>query len=186
MVNHLISLFNGIGGCFRSYDIASILPMGRVAIDVDSSANRITLRRWPGTIVVSDVKLVDKAMVASWARKFLGITGVHLWGGWPCVDLSAVKRNTLNLAGPQSSLFWDIPRILGLLVTAFGAGVQVKYVLENVAFMEKSAADEITQVIGVTPYMVDCVQSVPMHRPRLVWTSEKTRIRIPRCGSLQY
>lgn len=142
---------------------------GRIAIDLDSSANRITLRRWPGTIIVTDVKTVDSKMVGDWARKFLGITEIHLWAGWPCVDLSAVKYNRMNLAGPQSSLFWEIPRILGLLISIFGAGVQVKFVLENVASMDREAADQITEAIGVTPYMVDCVQAVPMHRPRLVF-----------------
>lgn len=112
----IVSLFNGIGGCFRFYDSVGCFPMGRIAVECDAGANRICARRWPGTIFVTDVKLVDRGMVAEWSRKFLQVEEVHLWGGFPCTDLSAVKFQRLNLLGPNSSLFWEVPRIEALLV----------------------------------------------------------------------
>ena len=123
----LISLFNGIGGCFRCYDIAGISPAQRMAVELDSGANRITQRRWPGTIIIKDVRSVDRAMVRDWARKFLRIDEIHLWAGWPCVDLSRVRFNRRNLEGPQSSLFFEVPRIKALLEEEFGWRVTVKY-----------------------------------------------------------
>eukprot|EP00438_Fugacium_kawagutii_P008748 Skav206791 [mRNA] locus=scaffold1990:57640:60174:- [translate_table: standard] len=175
----VISLFNGIGGAFRSYDIAGVTPMGRIAIELDDSGNRITLRRWPSTLIIPDVTRVDRTMVKAWARKHLGITELHLWAGWPCVDLSRVKYNRRNLQGTQSGLFWEIPRILALLYEIFGPSVSIKFVLENVASMDREVAQQISEEIGVTPYMVDCVHAVPMHRPRLVWTSEKLEAIFP-------
>ena len=44
--------------------------------------------------------------------------------------------------------------------------------LENVASMDREAADEISYSIGTTPYFLDCADAVPIHRPRLCWTSE--------------
>ena len=44
----LISLFNGIGGAFRCYDILGVEPLGRIAVELDAAANRVTQRRWPG------------------------------------------------------------------------------------------------------------------------------------------
>lgn len=175
----LISLFNGIGGAFRCYDILNISPMGRIAVELDAAANRVTQRRWPGTILVHDVKEIDEAMVRQWSLKFLQVIEVHLWAGWPCVDLSSVRFGRLNLEGPHSSLFWEIPRIKKLLEEQFGPSVVVKYVLENVASMDQSAATQISEVIGSWPYKLDCVQAVPMRRPRFSWTSESLENTFP-------
>ena len=76
---------------FGSYDAIGILPAGRIAVECDSGANRITLRRWPGTIEAEDVKLVDRCMVHQWSSSFLQVSEVHVSGGFPCTDLSAVK-----------------------------------------------------------------------------------------------
>ena len=100
----IVSLFNGIGGSFRCYDILGVSPMGRIAVECDTGANRITQKRWPGTSIINDVKLVDRALVRSWSSKFLRIQEVHVWAGFPCTDLSAVKFNRANLKGSDSKL----------------------------------------------------------------------------------
>ena len=169
----IVSLFNGIGGSFRCYDLAGITPMGRIAAELDDAGNRITQRRWPGTIIVKDVKDITRKQVQIWSRKFLEIEEIHIWAGWPCVDLSAVKFGRQNLQGPQSSLFWEIPRVKQLFTGEFGEHVQVKHVLENVASMDESAASEISNEMGTLPYKLDCADAVPMRRPRFAWTSEK-------------
>ena len=169
----VLSLFNGIGGAFRAYDVAGILPRIRIAVECDKAANRVTTRRWPGVEVILDVKLVDQTLVKEWARRFTQIEEIHLWAGFPCVDLSSAKSGRLNLEGPGSSLFWEIPRITGLLREVFGDKVVVKEVLENVASMDKEAALEISATLQTKPYLVDSVQAVPMRRPRYCWTTEK-------------
>lgn len=153
--------------------------MGRVAVELDDAANRVTLQRWPGTILVKDVRAIDDPMVQQWSLKFLQVAEVHLWAGWPCVDLSAVRFGRLNLDGPQSSLFWEIPRVKHLLERHFGSKVVVKHVLENVASMDESAARQISSVMGVIPYRLDCADAVPMRRPRFAWTSEKLETVFP-------
>ena len=159
----LISLFNGIGGAFRCYDILGLTPQGRIAVDIDDAANRVTMRRWPGTLLFKDVRAITRATVRDWSMKFLGITEVHLWAGWPCVDLSAVKYGRQNLLGEQSSLFWEVPRIKNLVEEEFGQQVVVRHVLENVASMDESAAREISAFLECMPYLLDCVHAVPMH-----------------------
>ena len=169
----VVSLFNGIGGTFRTYDILGIEPAGRIAVELDDAANRVTLRRWPGVILVRDVRMVTREVVRSWSLKFLQVSEIHLWGGWPCVDLSAVKFGRKNLEGEQSSLFWEIPRVRDLLVEEFGNTVVLKYALENVASMDESAAREISQYMEKVPYRLDSADAVPMRRPRFCWTSEQ-------------
>ena len=168
----LLSLFNGIGGCFRCYDVAGILPAVRIAVECNESANRITSRRWPGTIIVKDVREVDRTLVRQWSAKFLQIAEIHLWAGFPCTDLSSAKYGRLNLSGPNSSLFFEIPRIKNLLLEEFGPCVIIRHLLENVASMDESAAREISSEIGSEPYLVDPCMAVPMRRPRFAWTSE--------------
>ena len=168
----VLSLFNGIGGAFRCYDILGLRPMVRVAVEKDAGANRVTSRRWPGTVMVLDVADVQRDMIKGWARQYLGIVEIHLWAGFPCTDLSKAKFGRLNLWGEQSSLFWHIPRIKKLLREEFGDLVIIRWVCENVASMDRQAAEEISEELECQPYLVDCVQAVPMRRPRYGWTSE--------------
>lgn len=148
----IISLFNGIGGAFRCYDIAGVLPLGRIAVECDKAANRITSRTWPGVELVLDVLRVDRNLVRSWSLKYTTIEEIHVWAGFPCVDLSAVKFLRENLKGKSSRLYWEIDRIIDLLREQFGDTVTIKKVLENVASMDMSAALEISEHEGTRPY----------------------------------
>ena len=175
----VISLFNGIGGCFRCYDIIGIQPRGRISFDLCREANRIVERRWPGTLIKGDVRDINLEMVEGWRHEFGDVEEVHLWGGFPCVDLSRVKAFRKNLDGPQSSLFWEIPRIKGIILAVFQGRARVKHLFENVASMDREAAQTISENLQCQPYKVDCVQAVPMRRPRLAWCSESIEGVLP-------
>eukprot|EP00435_Cladocopium_sp_Y103_P069428 s503_g33.t1 len=168
----VISLFNGVGGSFRAYDILGIKPLGLVAFDTHGPANRVTSRRWPSAELHGDVRSLDAALIDQWLLKFVGLQEIHVWGGFPCVDLSSVKKGGKGLQGPQSSLFYELPRILKLLRKRVPRHVKIKFVAENVASMAKTECDKISQEMEVHPYHFNCVHAVPMQRPRLCWTSE--------------
>ena len=89
----------------------------------------------------------------------------HAW------DLSAVKFGRSNLDGEQSGLFSEILRILELLRQVFGRRFKIIFFVENVASMDKSAADQISAALGVKPYRVQCSEAVPISRPRFCWTN---------------
>ena len=169
----VISLFNGIGGAFRVYDLLGLIPSALVAFDVHKPAQRVVSRRWPHAELRGDVKLLDKTMILGWLSTWPEVEEVHLWGGFPCTDLSSVKANAAGLEGKNSSLFYEIPRIKTLLKETLPRHVKVKEAVENVASMPKEECDRISDVLGVWPYHFDPVQAVPMHRPRLCWTSER-------------
>ena len=168
----VISLFNGIGGCFRVYDVLDIRPLGMIAVELHKPAIRIVERRWPQSKTVPDVRLVDAALVKQWHLEYPMTEEVHIWAGFPCVDLSRVRANRQGLLGPSSSLVYEIPRIEALVKAQFGSGVLYKKVIENVSSMDRSAAEQISELFGVTPYELDSVDSVPMRRPRFTWCSE--------------
>lgn len=169
----VLSLFNGIGGAFRCYDVLGVQPGVLIGCEIDASANRVVFRRWPHARQVGDVWTIDEAMIRRWLFEFPLITIIHLWAGFPCVDLSSVKFGRKNLQGSESSLFFEITRILRLLREVFGRSVEVKFFVENVASMDKKAMDEISQHLGVRPYRVQCSEAVPISRPRLCWTDEE-------------
>lgn len=168
----VIGLFSGIGGTYRIYDILDIVPQGAIAVDIHAPANRVASRQWPGVEILRDVRDITRETVQSWHRSFHAVKEVHLWGGFPCRDLSSAKANRRNLGGSQSSLFFEFLRIWRLIQEEFPEEAQVKVAAENVASMDEAASTEISEWMGFHPYYLDSADAVPLKRPRLCWTSE--------------
>ena len=142
-------------------------------MDVHKPANRIVSRRWPGVHILRDVRDIGQEQVEEWALDFAAVQEVHLWEGFPCRDLSSARANRKNLEGRDSSLFFEFLRIWELLVQQFPHSVKIKVAAENVASMDEQASTEISEWMGVQPYYLDCIDAVPMRRPRLCWTTEQ-------------
>lgn len=169
----VISLFNGIGGAFRAYDLLGVEPMGLIGYDISKPASRVCSRRWPHAILGGDVREITKEKVFEWFLKFPHVEQVDLWGGFPCVDLSAVRYGRKNLDGPQSGLFREILRVLELLRQVYGRRFRIFFFVENVSSMDKEACQEISDALGVEPYKVQCADAVPISRPRYCWTNKE-------------
>jgi len=123
----VISLFNGIGGAFRAYDLVGASPSALIAFDISKAACRVTSRRWPHAVVMGDVRKIDRKMVHQWLLRYPHVQQVDLWGGFPCVDLSSVKYNRKNLEGEESGLFSEILRVLELLLQVFGRNFPIYF-----------------------------------------------------------
>ena len=129
-------------------------------------------RRWPHSLQFGDVRTLDDILLRDILLKFPEIQEVHLWAGFPCVDLSAAKAGREGLQGAQSSLFFEVVRIHELLKKECQPIIQVKLVTENVASMPKADLCEISDTLNLRPYHLNCSDAVPMNRPRLCWTTE--------------
>ena len=169
----VISLFNGIGGAFRVYDILGLQPIGGIAFDTYGPAERVTSRRWPYVKHYKDVKIIDDELCNTWAMEFCEIDEIHFWAGFPCTDLSSAKAYREGLSGSASSLFFVIPDVLTKLRRAFGRRVIIKKVVENVSSMDRQECNTISHHLGLQPYHLDQVDASPMRRPRLCWCSEE-------------
>ena len=99
----VISLFNGIGGALRCYDVLGAIPAGVIMVDICKEANRISSRRWPGAELIEDVRSITAQTVKEWRLRYTGIEEVHMWAGFPCKDLSSARSNRKNLQGDQST-----------------------------------------------------------------------------------
>ena len=168
----VISLFNGIGGAFRVYDILGLRPRGLISFEIHKPANRITSRRWPHAEIFLDVRQFTRGLLRDFLAKYLGVLEIHLWAGFPCTDLSSVKWGRRGLDGPASGLIHEVLRIRKLIKEEIGAHIIFKEVIENVASMDRNQCERINNLLGLRPYFLECSDSVPMHRPRLCWTSE--------------
>lgn len=169
----VISLFNGVGCAFRCYDLIGVQPMVGFSFEINQAANRITSRRWPFVEIRGDVRELSEAEVRLWRYLYPLIEEIHLWAGFPCVDLSAVKFNRKNLDGKESGLFYEILRILKLIRQIYGFDFCIKFFLENVASMDREAERQISVALGIKPYRMDSADFVPLHRPRFCWSNVK-------------
>ena len=104
----ILSLFNGIGGAFRLYDVLGLLPAGRISVDISRPGNRVTRIIWPDVIELHDVELIDQREIQRWASLFPHIRELHLFAGFRCIHLSSVRANRENLYGEGSRLFWKL------------------------------------------------------------------------------
>ena len=168
----VISLFNGIGGAFRVYDILGIRPRGLISFDIHGPANRVTSRAWPHAEIHYDVVTFTKEFLRGLLMRYLGIEEIHLWAGFPCTDLSSANALGKGLEGKASGLFFEVVRISKLLRREVPSTIKIKEALENVASMPRDQCEKISRIYGREPYYFDCVQAVAMHRPRLCWTTE--------------
>eukprot|EP00438_Fugacium_kawagutii_P011483 Skav211701 [mRNA] locus=scaffold1535:220625:222286:+ [translate_table: standard] len=167
----VISLFNGIGGAFRAYDLCGVEVQGMASVDWHKPANRVTSRRWPQAEILEDVREVSINTVRKWMLAYPHVTQVHLWGGFPCVDLSSAKAFRSNLAGASSGLYVEILRILDLLRQVFGHRFPIFFAIENVASMDGEVIAELNAIFGVKALKLQCSDAVPISRPRLCWTN---------------
>ncbi len=167
----VVSAFNGIGGCFRAYDLIGVRVAALVSIEIDPAARRVVRMTWPHALEVKDVLDVDLEMVRSWSNMFPRLEEVHVWGGFPCVHLSSVRSDRLNLEGEGSNLFFQLVRIIEMCEQTFEPEVAVHFVIENVYSMDVSARHEISIRLDVKPLKLDPADCSPMSRPRLAWVS---------------
>ena len=167
---YVISLFNGIGGSLRAYDVAGVPVKGALLVDIHKPANRVCSRRWPFADIWEDIRLLKRERLEKFLLKAEPFEEIHIWAGFPCVDLSSAKADRLNLEGEHSSLIHEAVRIFEEVKQLFPQ-VVVHFVVENVASMDMCARDEITNLLGVTPIKLDPGNQIPMNRPRFCWTT---------------
>lgn len=114
------SLFAGIGGIDLACERAGLQVAWQV--EIDPQATSILERHWPSVPRSRDVR---------------GVSGGELAGtdviaaGWPCQDLSVVGKRA-GLLGGQSSLFFEVVRIVQEMRSASGGAKPIFLLLENV------------------------------------------------------
>lgn len=153
----VLSLFDGISCARVALGRRGIVPELYLASEIDPHAVAITMRNWPKTVQLGDIRNVH------WDPALQGELDL-LIGGSPCQDLSVAKQGRKGLEGDRSKLFYEYVRILKEARPKW-------WILENVASMNRENRDAITKIMGVEPIMIDAALVSAQSRKRLFWTN---------------
>ncbi len=166
-----VGLFDGIGALRVALDLLGCQVIGHISVESNPSASRVVESHFPGVIVITDVKLVDQAMVHKFAGQFSQACLVLVAGGPPCQGVSGLNADRRGaLRDERSSLFSHVRRIRDLFKVNF-PWCQVHSLMESVASMDAADAEIMSDDFGSTPWLCDSGQLTWSSRPRLYWVT---------------
>lgn len=152
---NILSLFDGISCARVALERVGIHIENYYASEVDKYAIEIAQKNNPSTIQLGDVTGVKASELPNIDL---------LVGGSPCQDLSIAKKDRKGLAGQRSGLFYEYLRILKETKPKY-------FILENVASMPVEAKEQISELLGVEPIMINAGLVSAQNRRRLFWTN---------------
>lgn len=160
-LRNVLSLFDGIGGTWAALDRAGISASGKYASEVNPHAVSVVRRRHPDVYHIGDIRELGRSVP-------LPENVDLLCGGFPCKQMSGANATDRSgLGGADSSLFYEIPRILD---RAQPRG----FVIENViprSREQHDSVDRITEILGVSPQRINAADFSGQSRDRLFWTN---------------
>ena len=150
-----ISLFDGISATYLGLQRAGIKIDKYFSSEIEPNALKVQKHHHgnsPNFIQLGDVRNVQ-------GSQFPTNYDIVFSFGFPCLDLSIIKKNREGLTGPQSSLFYEALRILKELKRHLeGTGKQIYFIAENVASMtssDKQAILEHLQEVYPETYVIN-------------------------------
>lgn len=166
----VLSLFDGISCGRVALERANIPVKTYYASEIDKFAIQVTQKNYPNTIQLGDVTKID-------FKQFEGKVDL-LIGGSPCQDLS-IAGNRKGLAGERSGLFYKYVEALQTIKPKY-------FLLENNVGMPKEAYEEISQLLGCYPVMINSALVSAQSRRRFYWTNigekEYDLFQFPTCA----
>jgi len=156
-INNVLSLFDGVSGGQLALQRAGIPVENYYASEVDKYAMQITMKNFPDTIQIGDVRNV----------KASDLPKIDLLiGGSPCQGFSNSGKG-LNFDDPRSALFFEYVRILKELREI---NPDIKFLLENVK-MKKQWVAVISEILGVKHIEINSALVSAQNRKRLYWAN---------------
>ena len=160
----VLSLFDGMS-CGQIALNQSGLEVERYfASEIKPHAIKCTQHNFPDTIQIGDVcKISYRDGILTTENGDFEVGKIDLLiGGSPCQGFSRAGKE-LNFNDERSKLFFEYARILKEVNPAY-------FLLENVV-MRKEYSDVITDILGVTPIMINSALVSAQERKRLYWTN---------------
>ncbi|CAK0851484.1 unnamed protein product, partial [Prorocentrum cordatum] len=148
----LVTVFDGIGGGRRAFEILGLVPAVHLSFEVDPTAVRVARRSYPSTQHLGDVTEADPAALAALLRA----RGLN------------VARQGLD--DPRAGLLDHMVRIVDGLRTAMPEA-SIDFLGENVASMPECDVLRLNQLFGRIPLEIEAGDVGWVRRPRLYWAS---------------
>lgn len=169
----VLSLFDGISCAKLALDNANIQVNKYYSSEICPHALEVQnyhYSDYPNFIQLGDVRKINGADYADVSL---------IAAGSPCIQLSSINpKDRSGLDGPDSSLFYELIRIIKEIKAAKPKGEPLFVLLENVASMPNSERDKITEAL------TDALEEEPTlnkinssdwgasaHRRRYYWTN---------------
>ncbi len=155
---NVLSLFDGMSCGMLALKRANIKVDNYYASEIDKYAIKVSKVNFPEIIHIGDITKFDVASI---------VVPIDLViGGSPCQGFSFAGKQ-LNFDDVRSKLFFEYVR---LLEEVKKQNPNVKFLLENVR-MKQEYQDVISNILGVTPIMIDSSLISAQRRVRLYWTN---------------
>ncbi|CAK0793447.1 unnamed protein product [Prorocentrum cordatum] len=166
----LISVFSGIDGARRAFEILGLVPAAHLSFEVDAEAVRVARRARPSTVHLGDVTAADPANQARLLRGHGRITKVIVIGGFPRRGFAVLNVAREGGAGPRSQLVGHMWRLIEGLRRELPEAT-VDFLGENVASMAEDEVLASNKMFGRVPVSLDAADLGWARRPRLHWLS---------------
>ena len=127
----LVSLFDGIGGACRSFDLLGVEFAAFATSEINEPACKIARHAWPEVQEWGNIKQVGKEQIQSFFRSALHLKVVFIAAGSPCQDVSGLNASGKGFLGQNSSLLFEALRVIDL-VKELARGIEVRVLIENV------------------------------------------------------
>ncbi len=151
---NVLSCFDGMSCGQLALNKLEVKIDNYFAAEIKPHAIKVTQSNFPNTIQLGDITKVNGHSLPKIDL---------LLAGSPCKDLSAANKTRDGLAGEKSGLFYEFVRLLKETNPTY-------FLLENVK-MDKKWEDEISNILGVKPIIIDSALVTGAFRKRLYWTN---------------
>lgn len=153
VVMNVLSLFDGISCCQQALIHAGCVYNNYFASEININAITVAQKNFPNTIQLGDVN-----NWRSWDLPKIDL----ITGGSPCQGFSHAGKG-LNFEDPRSKLFFEFLDILQYYNPKY-------FLLENVR-MKEEWRNVITDLLMVSPVLINSNLFVAQNRQRLYWTN---------------
>lgn len=160
----VLSLFDGMSCGQIALNQLGLKVEKYFASEIKPHAIKCTQHNFPDTIQIGNVcEISYKDGVLTTENGSFEVGKIDLLiGGSPCQGFSRAGKE-LNFNDERSKLFFEYARILKEVNPTY-------FLLENVV-MRKEYSDVITDILGVTPIMINSALVSAQERKRLYWTN---------------
>ena len=160
----VLSLFDGMSCGQIALNQLGLEVEKYFASEIKPHAIKCTQHNFPDTIQIGNVcKIAYKDGILMTENGSFEVGKIDLLiGGSPCQGFSRAGKE-LNFNDERSKLFFEYARILKEVDPTY-------FLLENVV-MRKEYSDVITDILGVTPIMINSALVSAQERKRLYWTN---------------
>src|SRR5690606_2846875 len=157
---NVLSLFDGIATTYLALDQLGIKINNYYASEIDKNAMRVSQYHFGDRITqLGDVRNINGNNLPEIDL---------LVAGFPCVDLSSMRKDRLNLEGEKSGLFFDALRIHEEIREK---NPNCVFLYENVGSMCKHPKKRIDDLLGVKGIAINSNLVSAQNRHRIYWTN---------------